>query len=127
MPQTMTAIKEKNCLACEKQIRGRSDKKFCSDYCRNTFNNSLKSNSNNLVRNVNNALRKNRSILEELLPENELTVKVNREKLQSLGYQFRYFTHTYTTRTGKTYYYCYDYGYLPLENDWFLVVRGKGQ
>ena len=26
-------------------------------------------------------------------------------------------------KSGKTYFYCYDYGYLPLENDWFLIVK----
>ena len=127
MQQLLQQPMEKICLTCDKQIRGRADKKFCSDYCRNTFNNNLKSSSNNLVRNVNNALSKNRRILEGLLSEGEATIKVNKEKLLGLGYQFRFVTHTYTTRSGKVYYYCYDHGYLPLENDWYLVVRGKGE
>ena len=28
-------------------------------------------------------------------------------------------------KTGKIYFYCYEYGYLPLENDWYLLVRRK--
>jgi hypothetical protein len=32
----MTVITEaKKCLACGKQLKGRIDKKFCDDYCRN--------------------------------------------------------------------------------------------
>ena len=31
----------------------------------------------------------------------------------------------FNLQQGKTYHYCYDRGYLPLENDWFLVVRKK--
>src|SRR5437868_15191656 len=115
----------KTCLACGKPLRGRADKRFCDDYCRNSYNNQLKSASNNLVRNINNALGKNRRILESLLSAGEETAKANKEKLQRLGFQFKYMTHTYVTKTGKTYFYCYEYGYLPLENDWYLIVRRK--
>ena len=115
----------KTCLNCGKPLRGRADKRFCDDYCRNSYNNQLKSASNNLVRNINNALGKNRRILESLLAEGGETAKANKEKLQRLGFQFKYITHTYVTKTGKTYLYCYDYGYLPLENDWFLIVKRK--
>ena len=40
----------KTCVACGKAVKGRSDKKFCDDYCRNVYNNDLKSDSNNYVR-----------------------------------------------------------------------------
>jgi hypothetical protein len=116
---------EKRCLACNKPLKGRSDKKFCDDYCRSAYNNELKSVINNQMRNINNALGKNRRILEELLPENEETAKTTKEKLLQKGFLFKYVTHLYTTKSGKTYYYCYDYGYLPLDNDWYLVVRKK--
>jgi len=113
------------CLNCGKQIRGRSDKKFCDDSCRNNYNNRIKGSSNNLVRNINHALNKNRRIMESLLPGAEETSKANKEKLLRLGFQFKYLTHVYVTRTGKTYYYCYDHGYLPLDNNWYLIVRRK--
>jgi hypothetical protein len=29
----------KTCLFCEKPVKGRSDKKFCDDYCRAAYNN----------------------------------------------------------------------------------------
>lgn len=123
----MTALEQKSCVCCGKTLKGRIDKKFCDDYCRNSYNNQQKSRSNYsaTVRNINNALLKNRKILESILPETEETAKANREKLQRLGFHFRYITEVYTTKTGKVYYYCYDFGYLPLENDWFLIVRKK--
>ncbi len=111
------------CLLCEKPLKGRSDKKFCDDYCRAAYNNELKSASNNYIRNVNNALGKNRRILESLLPEREQTAKANQDKLLQLGFQFKYHTHQYTTKNGNNYYYVYEYGYLPLENNWFLIVK----
>lgn len=123
----MIQAETKNCLACGRAIKGRSDKRFCDDYCRNSYNNRLKSATNNLVRNINNALGKNRRILEGFLANGEENAKVNRDKLTRLGFNFKYITHSYTTKNGKTYLFCYDYGYLPLDNDWFLVVKSKAE
>jgi len=40
------------------------------------------------------------------------------------GFNFRYYTNTYITKTGKIYHFCYDQGYIELENDYIaLVVR----
>ena len=115
----------KNCQACNKLIKGRTDKKFCDDYCRNSYNNQLKADSNNLVRNINNALRKNRRILEEFLHPHEQMTRTNRDKLLERGFQFKYNTHTYTNQKGNIYFFCYEFGYLPLENNWFLIVKRK--
>ena len=121
MQQTAAKI----CMACGKPIKGRSDKKFCDDYCRNVYNNDLKSDSNNYVRNVNNALRKNRRILENCLPASGEMAKTTKDKLLHKGFQFKYITHSYTNKKGNIYYFCYDCGYLPLENDWYLVVKSN--
>ena len=115
----------KPCLACGKPIKGRSDKKFCDDFCRNTYNNQLKSGDNNYVRSINNSLRRNRRILEELLPETEKMAKTTKEKLLQKGFQFKYSTHSYTNAKGNVYLFCYDYGYLPLEKDRYLLVRNS--
>ena len=122
-----TESETRNCFACGRALRGRADKKFCDDNCRNNYNNQQKAKGNysSFVRNINNTLVKNRKILESLLPDSEEMAKANKDKLQRLGFQFKYLTHLYTTKTGKTYYFCYDYGYLPLENDWYLIVRRK--
>jgi len=114
----------KKCHFCDKPVKGRADKKFCDDYCRNSFNNQSKATSNNLIRNISNALKKNRSILEGLLQDQE-TQKVARDKLVNLGFQFKYQTHTYLNKKGNQYFFCYDFGYLELENNMFLIVRNK--
>jgi hypothetical protein len=114
------------CLACGKAVKGRSDKKFCDDYCRAAYNNDLKSAANNNIRNINNALGKNRRILESLLPEGKATVNISRDKLIEKGFAFKYHTHLYTTKENRTYFYCYEYGYLPLENNWYMVVKREG-
>ena len=113
----------KLCRECSKPLKGRTDKKFCDDYCRNSFNNKINSDSNAYVRNLNNILRRNRRILEELLPSNEELVKTTRQRMVDKGFIFKYMTHTYTNKKGNIYYFCYEYGYLHLEENWCLIVK----
>lgn len=115
------------CLSCGTIVKGRSDKKFCNDYCRNEYNNALKATNTNLVRNINNALSKNRRVLEALLPVGQDTAKVSGEKLLANGFQFKYGTHSYTNKKNDCYYFCYDMGYLPLDNNWYLLVKQRDE
>lgn len=111
----------KNCLECNEKIIGREDKKFCSDGCRNAYNNKMNKDQNNLMRNINNKLRKNYRILSELNPEDK--TKTTRNKLVSKGFDFEFFTSIYQTKTGNTYYFLYDQGYMGIENDGFVLVK----
>jgi hypothetical protein len=115
-----TVTEPKICAECGSKMTGRVDKKFCSDQCRVSFNNRLNSNETNYVRNVSNILRKNRRILTEL----NITGKsrVSGSKLKEKGFDFQYFTNLYKTKDGATYFYCYEQGYLPIENDFYLLV-----
>ncbi|MCH5719728.1 DUF2116 family Zn-ribbon domain-containing protein [Niabella hibiscisoli] len=115
----------KNCLACGKPVKGRSDKKFCDDYCRNAYNNRANGVNTEVIRNINNDLKKNRQILASLLQNDHETVITPKSRLIDLGFKFRWMTHQYTNQNGQIYFYCYDYGYLPIENDVYLVVKGK--
>ncbi len=111
----------KTCLECGDTFVGRADKKFCSDMCRNAFNNKLNSDSYNVVRNTNNQLRRNRRILEEICSEDK--AKTTRGTLISKGFDFNLMTSQRITQKGSVYYFVYDFGYLELDNDFFLVVR----
>ncbi len=112
---------QKDCLECGEKIVGRTDKKFCSDYCRNSYNNKLNKDSSNLIRNINNSLRKNHRILQELNPVDK--TKASKSKLLAKGFNFEFFTSTYTTKSGTIYYFVYDQGYLPLEGDYYALVK----
>ncbi len=113
-------MKEKLCPECGKAIIGRSDKKFCSDECRSAFNNIKNRNTNNMMRKVNSTLKRNRDILLSFNPNGKANIA--KSKLQSAGYNFNYHTNSYTTKTGKTYFFCYEQGYLALENDYYSLV-----
>lgn len=120
----MEAIQPRSCMSCGKPLKGRIDKKFCDDNCRNIYNNQSKLDEHALVREVVAALKKNRRILAALLGE-EGMVKQPKAKLLNMGFQFLYHTHQYVNQKGNIYYFCFEYGYLPLEGDWFLLVKRK--
>ncbi len=111
----------KNCLECHDKIVGREDKKFCSDGCRNAYNNKMNKDQTNLMRNINNKLRKNYRVLAELNPEAK--TKTTKNKLISKGFDFDLITSVYTTKTGNTYYFVYDQGYMAVENEGYVLVK----
>lgn len=111
----------KNCQYCDKPLVGRADKKFCDSDCRSSYYNELNRTANNFVRKINRRLSKNRRILKKLNPEGKTTV--HRNQLVRQKFDFNYFTNIYKTKAGKIYYFCYDQGYLPLENDYFALVE----
>ena len=115
----------KTCPECGEKLIGRADKKFCSDQCRNAYNNKLNSDVSNTVRNINNILRKNRRILQDLNKQSGKTM-VSKDILLSNGFNFTYFTHTYITQKGFSYHFCYEQGYLFLEDKkLYLLVASK--
>ena len=113
---------KKKCLDCGTEIKGRADKKFCSDYCRNAYHNNANKDSNNLIRNTNNRLRKNYRILDGYTLKDGKTT-TTKAKLQNKGFDFDFITSLYTTKKGAVYFFVYDLGYLPLDNDVYMIVK----
>lgn len=119
-------MEKRTCPECGEVIKGRIDKKFCSDMCRNAFNNKQNSDTNNYVRNINNSLRKNRRILEESLQGEKTTI--SKQKLVDKGFNFSFYTNQVVTKNNHTYTFCYEFGYLPLEDkNLILIVKRKGE
>lgn len=114
-------------MTCHKPLQGRADKKFCTDYCRNAYNNQLNSHENQCIRSINQRLRRNRRILEGILAPEQRPTKISKKYLLDTGFLFTYFTHTYINRTGKLFYCCYEYGYFRMENEVVLIVKLKKQ
>jgi len=118
----MEIIKEKRfCPECGKEIIGRADKMFCSDSCRNTHNNNVNKDSTNLMRNINNSLRRNYKILCELNPKD--TAKVQKKVLVKKKFDFEVYTSVLNAKTGNTYYFVYDNGYQFLDNEMLLLIK----
>lgn len=119
----MIEANKKNCLSCDKPLRGRSDKKFCDDYCRNGYNNRVRSIDRPFVKAINTILYKNRKVLESFFTLEARPVKVGREELLQKGFRFDFITCWHINKRGSRYHYCYEFGYLPLEGDQYLIVK----
>jgi len=111
----------RKCKECGQVLNGRKDQKFCSDYCRNTYNNRQNEDATAYVRRINNILRKNRRILAAMNPTGKVTVDGIR--LAEEGFNFHYFTNVYQTRKGSHYFFCYEQGYIKLDNDQYMLVH----
>ena len=114
-------MEKRTCLECGEPLKGRADQKFCNDSCRNAYNNKKASGSTNFMRKINRILKNNHSILEKLNPEEKTTTY--KSSLKKRGFNFTYFTNTYTTKTGRIYYFVYDQGYSELEGNKLMLVK----
>lgn len=103
-----TPSPEVNCKNCGKPLIGRSDKKFCDSYCRNSYNNKHKRDDEKYIQQTNKQIRRNRRILKTLCPQGKAVVR--KELLDKLGYNYGVFSGIYKTNN-STYYLCYDYGF----------------
>ena len=119
----MPAANERVCLECGERIVGRLDKRFCSDACRNQYHYQANNAPINYVRNVVNALKRNRRVLSELNTGPEGKTRVHRDKLIERGFNFMYHTNVHRTKAGNTYVFCFEQGYLELSENWFTLVR----
>ena len=119
------AMKKIECVECGISFTGRSDKKFCSDQCRSSFNNKLNSDANNVVRNINNILRKNRRILADLLKSEK--ERVTKDRLSQVGFNFKYCTHQFTSKKGNFYQFWYDHGLMTMDKGYFFIVKSEAE
>jgi len=114
-------MEKRVCLFCNDTITGRIDKKFCTDQCRSNFKNQNRPDAEKVIVQVNKVLRKNRTILKTLNPAGFSLIR--KEVLEQQGFNFRYFTSLYKTRDGNEYWFCYDIGYMFLDENKIRIVE----
>ena len=114
----------KYCTYCDKQFHGRSDKKFCNDFCRSSYHYEINRSTSTLVHAINLNLRRNRKILQSFLPATQETTEVDRDNVLVYGFNFMYFTHMKVVNS-TTYYFCYDIGYQMITKDTIAIVQQK--
>jgi hypothetical protein len=73
---------------------------------------------------VHGLLRKNRRILSDLYDDGK--VRVHKDVLFALGYNFSFFTHIIETTNGNKFHYCFEYGYTDTGDD-FLELKQNSQ
>lgn len=117
----------RNCQFCGDPVRGRVDKKFCDDYCRNNFNNRRYQTAEygEEVRRTNRILLKNRQIIDALFRGPVSETMVSTDFLSEKGFNFKYVTQVRSVPTGEIQYQCYDIVIQPAAdgNNWILRRR----
>lgn len=98
-----------SCIECGAPLTGRSDKKFCSDYCRATYHNSQYRRAASEQAPVARILRRNFYILGKLHATGRH--RADRESLRKLDFNTEYFTAARKGPFGRRIYSCYTYSY----------------
>lgn len=108
---------QKTCPVCGGSIEGRSDKRFCSVYCRSAWHYQQKKEEGmSVYRSIQTQLRQNRQILKSYNKAGKTVVPAF--LLEAAGFDARYFTHQYVSKAGTEYRFCYEYA--------FRRIRVKG-
>ena len=85
-----------------RKIMGRIDKKFCSDACRNAYNNKQNKDQTNLMQILIINCAKFQILSEQNFVENK--AKTTRNKLSVAGFDFEYFTNIKTYKTDSIFF-----------------------
>jgi hypothetical protein len=111
------------CLECKKKLKGRPDKKFCSEECKNLYHNKNKFIEYGEIKSVILAIKKNRRILKKFFsPKKEKLIE--REKLLREGFDFKFHTHHLIRKIQQNeFIFCADYGYREVEKDKYKIIR----
>ena len=117
----LTDRPQRACDYCGEVLRGRADKRFCNGECRNGFHNHHAAIEDAFMRKVNKVLRRNRRILAALTPDGKNYA--TRTRLDDRGFSFKYCTHTSPSREGQQYTWVYEYGYLEIKPNYFMLVH----
>ncbi len=123
----------KTCIECDEVIRGRTDKRFCSDSCRSAFHNRDKFQLPATYRLIDHRLKRNRKILEKCYKMLESTSPthgifelmdpiLDKKNVKTLGFAFDYYTHKDWV-DAKEFTFCYEYGYRFTENNAIVLIR----
>ena len=103
------------CLACDTELRGRADKKFCDPYCKSAYHYQKDRDENNFFVQVDRQLKKNRKLLKTFNKAGKATVRS--QVLCDLGFDPNFFTHYWKNKAGDIYLFVYEYGFLSrIEN-----------
>lgn len=103
------------CPNCGEEVFGRSDKKFCSAYCKSNFHYVAVSEDKSSYMHIDRQLKINRRLLKDFNRAGKSTVR--KEVLIKEGFNPKYITHWWKNKKGDTYLFCYEFGYLSrIEN-----------
>jgi len=112
------------CLYCQKQIIGRTDKKYCNLHCKSAYQyQKAKEQPERFYNKVDNQLKLNRKILKQYNKGGKVTVRET--VLLEKGFDPNFFTHYWKNQKGEVYLFVYEYGFLKIkegQNNKYVLV-----
>ena len=118
---------QRSCPICGNQVKGRSDKKFCSQKCRSINQYEKRTVEEAFYLKVDRQLKVNRKLLKKYNRSGHTTIR--KEQLVSDGFDPKFFTHYWKNQKGEVYLFVYEYGFLQKKlrgMDRFILVTWQG-
>ncbi|MEQ9591662.1 MAG: hypothetical protein RLN86_03645 [Cyclobacteriaceae bacterium] len=103
------------CPTCGETIKGRRDKIYCSPTCRSAAQYENRLLKETFYLQIDKQLKTNRKILKHYNKSGFTTIR--REKLIKDGFNPKFFTHYWKNQKGQVYLFCYEFGFLSLEEN----------
>lgn len=111
---------------CNRPVIGRSDRLFCSSTCKADYHYTIRKESGKTYFKieVDEILKKNRSILSKLYTKNG--IEIPSSVLLDEGFNPRFFTHYWDNLSGDRFYFCYEFGFKEKRNNFgekFTLIK----
>ncbi|MEH6513264.1 hypothetical protein [Maribacter arcticus] len=107
-------IDTKNCPVCGTEVKGRSDKKYCSVKCKSIHQYEQRQETEAFFLKVDRQLKINRKLLRRFNKSGFTTIRSS--ELISQGFDPKFFTHYWKNKKGEVYLFVYEYGFLSKIN-----------
>ena len=102
---------QSTCLACNRKLEGRTDKKFCDPYCKSAWHYTKSRQGHaGFYSKVDRQLKTNRKILKTFNKAGKATVRS--QILIDQGFDPKFFTHYWKNKQGDVYLFVYEFGFL---------------
>jgi hypothetical protein len=112
-------------MYCQKELVGRTDKKFCDPQCKSAYQyKQSKEQPERFYDKVDNQLKLNRKLLKEYNKGGKVTVRSS--ILISEGFNPNFFTHYWKNKKGDVYLFVYEFGFIKKSEhnvDKFVLVK----
>lgn len=116
----------KKCKECGKKInplKGRADRQYCNELCKNRYHNKRLNEDSVELKRIERILRKNHGILKRLFLRKD-NDSIERERMLKDGFDFSYHTHRIITKIKKNeFIFCYGYGYRPVNENKYKIIK----
>ena len=113
------------CKHCNKELQGRTDKKYCNLHCKSAFQyQQAQEQPERFYNRVDNQLRLNRKLLKEFNKGGKVIVRA--EVLKELGFDSNFFTHYWKNTKGDVYLFVYEFGFLKRtenNNEKYVLIQ----